>query len=156
MSAGIKGKYERNIKPNFEYIKRWLREGATEKQCAARLRIGYSTWNKYKSQFVEFREMIEGVNKSEIINNLREALIKRAIGFEYEERKQYIKDKKNTCDGNKTTYTEIVKKYKVPDMSAIKEALKIYDEKYIKKIKNKEFKEEDLELWKASKKKNEP
>ena len=55
---------------------------------------------------------------------MRSALLKKAMGFTYEETKKY---KKIDTDGNEYTYIEISEKQSLPDVAAINLALKNYD-----------------------------
>lgn len=112
---GRKSKYETDVKSHFTQIKEWLENGATERQVAENLGIGYSTFNRYKGEKEELRELIKKSRQS-VVLKLRGALIKKALGFEYQEAK--------IVDGVKT---EINIKYALPDVAAINLALKNYD-----------------------------
>lgn len=122
--VGRKSIYEEKIKSRFKDIKKWLEGGATERQVAKALGVAYSTFNKYKVEKMEFKELLKSVDRSEIVCELRSALLKKALGFTYEEKKQYIKADE---DGKKNTYTEITTKTALPDVAAINLALKNYD-----------------------------
>lgn len=140
--AGRNSKYESHIKPNFELIDKWLNDGASEKQCAESLGISYATWNNYKNQYAEFHELCTKPRIT-LVENLRSALVKRALGFTYEEKKQYITEDE---DGKKKKHTEITTKQALPDTTAIFGALNIYDPEYVKDKKAHELKEQELEL----------
>lgn len=124
MATGRKSVYEDKIKSRFDDIERWLKGGATERQVAAALGISYSTFNKYKAEKKEFAERLKSIDRSEIVLDLRSALLKKALGFTYEEKKQYIRQNEN---GEQNTYTEITTKTALPDVAAINLALKNYD-----------------------------
>lgn len=124
MKSGRKSVYETKIKSRFEDIKKWLTGGATERQVAAALGIAYSTFNKYKAENMEFQQLLQSVDRTEIILDLRSALLKKALGFKYEETKKYSKQ---DDDGNTTTYVEVTEKQSLPDVAAINLALKNYD-----------------------------
>lgn len=49
-----KTKYDLNIKPNFEKISMWKRDGWTEQAIAVALHVGYTTFNNYKVKYPEF------------------------------------------------------------------------------------------------------
>ena len=143
---GRKGIYELKIKPRFSDIEKWLKGGATEKQVSQALGIAYSTFNKYKAMHEEFDTLVRTVDRSEIILDLRSALLKKAMGFTYEEKKQYIKRDE---DGNQNTYTEITTKYSLPDVAAINLALKNYDtDNWANDPAQLELKKQELELKK--------
>lgn len=121
--AGRNNKYDTHIKPFFKKIDEMLNDGATEKQVAESLGISYPSWNKYKVKYPELKELCEKP-RTKLIDDLRGALVKRALGFEYEEKKQYITEDEN---GNKKKHTEITTKFALPDVAAINLALKNYD-----------------------------
>lgn len=140
--AGRKGKYETHIKPFFDKIDKMLNDGASEKQVAEALGVSYPAWNKYKQEYPELRELCNKP-RTKLIEELRSALVKRALGFTYEEKKQYITEDE---DGNKKKHTEITTKQALPDTTAIFGALNIYDPEYVKDKKAHELKEQELEL----------
>lgn len=142
--AGRKGKYESYVKPHFEKIEKWLNNGASEKQVAEALGISYATFNNYKRDYKELRELCEKPRVG-VILDLRSALVKRALGYSYEEKKQYITEDEN---GNKKKHTEITTKEALPDTTAIFGALNLYDPDYVKDRKQHELKMQELELRK--------
>lgn len=123
--VGRKSVYEDKIKSKFAEIKKLLEGGASEKQVAESLGIAYSTFNRYKAEKKEFAELLKSVDRTELIQDLKSALIKKALGFEHEEKKQYVKE--DSITGKKYKYTEITTKYYPPDVAAINLALKNYD-----------------------------
>jgi hypothetical protein len=139
---GRKGKYETYVKPHFEQIEKWLNGGASEKQVAEALGISYASFNNYKREHPELRELCEKPRVG-VVLDLRSALVQRALGFTYEEKKQYITEDE---DGNKKRHTEITTKQALPDTTAIFGALNLYDPEYVKDKKAHELKEQELEL----------
>lgn len=142
--AGRSNKYDTHIKPHFEKIDKMLNEGASEKQVAENLGVSYPAWNNYKTQHPEFKELCSKPRQP-LIEDLRSALVKKALGFEYEEMKVYTVEDE---DGNKKKHIEKVKKYCPPDTTAIFGALNIYDPDYVKDKKQYELKQKELELRK--------
>lgn len=140
--VGRKSKYETHIKPYFEQIDKWLNGGASEEQCAKQLNISYATWGNYKNRYPEFKELCNKP-RVDLVSDLRSALVKRALGFSYEEKKQYITEDES---GNKKKHTEITTKQALPDTTAIFGALNIYDPDYVKDKKQHELKQQELEL----------
>lgn len=140
--VGRKSKYETHVKPHFTQIEKWLNGGASEKQVAEALGISYAAFNNYKRDNEELRELCEKPRVG-VILDLRSALVKRALGYEYEEKKQYITEDEN---GNKKKHTEITTKQALPDTTAIFGALNIYDPEYVKDKKQHELKQQELEL----------
>ena len=146
--AGRKGKYETHVLPFFDKIDKLLNEGASEKQCAEALNISYAAWNKYKVEYPAFGELC-GKPRTKLIENLRSALVKRALGFEYEEKKTYYRKPRGASDNEvEYIYSEVYKKQALPDTTAIFGALNIYDPEYVKDKKAHELKERELELKK--------
>lgn len=149
--AGCKGKYQTHIQPFFEKIDKLLNEGASEKQVAEALGVSYASWNNYKKQYPEFDELCRKP-RTTLVEDLRSALVKRALGFKYEEKKQYIKQDIDPVTkqpiGRQYIQTEITTKYALPDTTAIFGALNIYDPEYVKDKKAHELKEQELELRK--------
>lgn len=145
--AGRPCKYETHVKPHLEQIKKWAEQGATEKQIAKELGIAYSTFCDYKNKYSELSETIKEKDMKPLVEELRGALVKRAIGFEYKEKKEYIKTDPDT--GKPTKYIEITTKQSLPDTTAIFGALNIYDPSYVRDRANHELRKEDLELRKA-------
>lgn len=151
--VGRKSKYESHIKPYFEQIDKWLNGGASEEQCAEKLGISYASWNNYKRKYTEFFELC---NKPRVnlVEDLRSALVKKALGFTYEEKEQYIKqevdpDTKRPI-GKPIMHTRIVTKQALPDTTAIFGALNLYDDNYCKDRKQYELKQQELELRRLS------
>lgn len=144
---GRKSAYETHIKPRFSDILNWLKNGATERQIAENLGIGYSTFNRYKSENEEFREFLKNGRKT-LIMQLRGALVKKALGFEYTERKKYTK---RDPDGQVYQYVEETTKTALPDVAALNLCLKNYDpEEWANDPQSLALKREELELKKKA------
>lgn len=144
-------KYETKVKPYFDEIRKMLERGLTEKEVAKSLGIAYSTYNEYKLKYSEFAEAIKSVDLKPLIKDLENALIKRAKGYDYEEKKQYITE---DADGNKKKHTEITTKHQPPDTTAIFGALNRFDPNYVKDQAYYDLKKQELELRKAIAKEN--
>ena len=147
MGAGRPSKYETHIKPHLDQIKKWAEQGATEKQIAQQLGVAYSSFCLYKNKFPELSETLKEKDMSHLVEELRSALVKKAIGFEYKEKKEYIKEDPDT--GQKAKYLEITTKQSLPDTTAIFGALNIYDPEYVRDKKNYELREKDYKLRKS-------
>lgn len=150
--AGRPSKYESHIKPHLGQIKKWAEQGATEKQIAKQLGVAYSSFCLYKTKYSELSETLKQKDMKPLVEELRGALVKRALGFEYKEKKEYIKEDPET--GLKSKYLEITTKQSLPDTTAIFGALNIYDPEYVRDKKNHELREKDYELRKAVAKAN--
>lgn len=114
--------YENLVKPRIEEIKQWIQNGYTQKQISKSLGIAYQTFSEYLSKYPEFKEAVMGARAGSICE-VRSTLLKRALGYDYEEKKTYIKHE----DGKEVTYTEITTKHALPDVTAIGMWLRNYD-----------------------------
>lgn len=139
---GRKNAYETVIKPRFDDILKWLRSGATEEQICKNLGISQQTFYKYKQENTEFSEfLIKG--RQNLVEQLRGALIKKALGFDYNESKVITK----VVDGQEQTTTEITTKAALPDVAALNLCLKNYDpENWANDPQALKLKEKELEL----------
>jgi len=107
---------------NMKLIERWTRDGLTQKQIATNLRIGKTTFEKYKRTMPELSEALKK-NIDLLMVDVENALVKRALGFEYEETKTYIRDE----SGKSIKYQEKTRKYYPPDVAACSILLKNKD-----------------------------
>lgn len=107
-----------HVLPHLEEIKQMCLT-MTEAQIAETLGISYSAWKRYKSRSEPLRSALKK-GRQDLVMELRSALIKRAMGFEYTE-------KKVTEEGGNITKTETSTKYYPPDVAALNLALKNYD-----------------------------
>lgn len=110
------------VKHNLCLIEKWARDGLTEAQISKNLGVSRNTLNDYKNRYPDLLNAIKR-GKQACITEIENALVKRALGFEYEEVKTYMKD-----DGGKVTkYTEKTRKYQPPDVGACAILLKNKD-----------------------------
>lgn len=110
-------KYETHVLPHIQSVEGWVLGGLTEEEIAQRLGIGCRTLKKYKREHKEFGEILNS-GKDRIIARVEEALIKKAIGYTYTEKK--------TVDKGDRTEETITEKVLPPDLSAISFVLKNY------------------------------
>jgi transposase len=110
------------VQERLELVKKWCRDGLSEKQIATNLRISPSTMETYKKKHPELLEALKK-GKEPFLAEVENALAKRAIGFEYEETKTYIKYE----EGKEVRYTEKTKKYQPPNVAACSILLKNKD-----------------------------
>lgn len=147
---GRPNKYETYVKSRFDEIKEWLKLGATEKEIAKRLQVHKSTFIEYKNKYPELNELI--VNSRKVpVEEIKNAMYKRAVGFEYIETKTISQEVKlpehlaealekigfDTEKGQKPVLirTETTKKYAVPDVAAGLVLLQHWDKDKNGKIK---------------------
>lgn len=138
---GKPGKYEDYVKPYLPLISEWC-QTMTEKQIAKKLGIGYSTWNQYKVDYPELKEIIKR-GRQNLVADLRSVLIKKAKGYEYTETKETTERVKwpeemytalleagftpDQIATSRIVKIEVAHKKLHPDVAAINLALKNYD-----------------------------
>lgn len=134
-----KNKYDLYVKPKLEQVEQWARF-LTNGDLAKMLGIGVTTFDKYKRQYPEFEcAIVRG--RQGLVSDLKSALVKRAVGFIYEE-------KTETYDADGVLINKkIAEKKALPDINAITSLLRNYDPDWINKDKDDiEFKKRELEL----------
>lgn len=138
-------KYYTHVQPYFKEIQEALERGCNEKDIAKELGVGTSAWCDYKNKFTEFADLIKGADRSELLKDLENALIKRAMGFEYEEKVQTQTDDE---EKGRKIQTQIITRYQPPDTTAIFGALNRFDPNYKKDAAYYDLKKQELELRK--------
>jgi len=118
--AGRKNKYFTNIEPNMDLIAGYLNGGHTEASVAKSFGVGVSTWERYKTEYRDFREAIRkaGMNATAVVVN---SLFKRANGYKYEETQYIFDPPKQDQDGkvrNRIREIRKVEKQMPPDTAA--------------------------------------
>lgn len=78
-----KSKWE-EIKDKLMLVEGWARNGLTDKQIAKNLGIGYTTLKEYKKNYPAFSAALKR-GKEVVDFEVENALLKRALGYEYEE-----------------------------------------------------------------------
>lgn len=106
-----KGKYEYWITPEgLLKIEGWARDGLTDEQIAHNIGISVSTLNNWKNNHVEILESLKK-GKEVVDRQVENALLKRALGYEYKE----VKEK---FEGGVMTERIVTKKEVVADTTA--------------------------------------
>jgi len=136
-----KSKWE-SVKAKLHLVEKWARDGISEEKIAKTLGISVTTFELYKKDYPEFLKALKK-GKETLITELENALIKKALGYDYEEKKVYTK----TENGQAVTYTEITKKHQPPDTGALFGLLKNKDpEHYSDNPQMLQLKKQELEL----------
>lgn len=79
-----KSKYFTHVEPKLTLIEGWARDGLTDEQIAKNLGINIATFYRYKKDYCEFCESLK--RGKEIVDyEVENALLKRALGYEYDE-----------------------------------------------------------------------
>lgn len=108
-----KGKYQEWLElEGLLKIEGWARDGLTDEQIANNIGISVSCLNNWKNKYVEILESLKR-GKEVIDRQVENALLKRALGYEYTETtREYIPE----LDEMKTT--KKVTKQVAPDTTA--------------------------------------
>lgn len=145
-TRGRKSKYDTEIKPHLETIKEAVQNGATVTEIANALGIAESTLYKYKNEKTELSDAFT-CGRAKIVIDIRAALLKKALGYEYQEKKQYLKKDET---GESVTYTEITTKHQPPSETAGAMLLRNYDDGWLDKDSiTTQLKQQEFELRKA-------
>ena len=106
-----KGKYVDWITPEgLLKIEGWARDGLTDEQIAVNIGIRAGTLYEWKNRFPEFSETLKK-GKEVVDRQVENALLKRALGYEYEE----VKEK---FEGGELTERTVTRKEVVADTTA--------------------------------------
>lgn len=115
MAKGRPNKYFTHVQPNLDKIE-LMALTMSEQQIAQTLGVGYTAWKAYKKTYPAIDDHLKKGRKK-LVLDLQSSLIKRAKGFNYEERKTIKED-------GKTVREEIYTKASLPDVAAIHLLLK--------------------------------
>lgn len=112
--AGRKGVYEKWLEEdNLILLEAWARDGLTDEQIAKNIGIAPKTLYRWKNKYSQISQSLK--KGKEIIDYEAEnALLKRALGYEYEEVKNYIEE----TGGGKKKRIEKTTKHVPPDVTA--------------------------------------
>lgn len=94
-------------------IEGWARDGLTDEQIARNMGISPSTLYEWKKKYPEISEVLKK-GKEVVDRQVENALLKRALGYDYEEVKTLIED----VDGKKKKKVEKTVKHIAPDVTA--------------------------------------
>lgn len=137
-----KSKYAEYVKPMLSKITEWSKSGATDEEICSALGISKSTFYDYKKKYPELSEALR-TGRQNVVLTIKAALYKRAIGFEYEERRGTQKD-------GEIKNIEIFKRYCPPDTTAAQLLLRNYDKTWRDKdVITNDLKQQEIDLRKA-------
>ena len=143
---GRPSRYDAEIKPHIAEIKKAVEAGATVEEVAKAFGIATSTLHKYKAEKKELKDAFAR-GREKIVFDIKGALLKKALGFEYEEEKKVGKKDKN---GEQIILVEKYTRYSVPSETAAAMLLRNYDKDWLDKdITSTELKRQEMELKKA-------
>lgn len=105
-----KGKYQRWLEPDgLKLLESWARDGLTDEQIAQKIGIRRDTLYDWKNRFSDFSDALKK-GKEVVDIEVENALLKRALGYEYTETMTEISE-----DGVKVRKT---RKFIPPDVTA--------------------------------------
>lgn len=79
-----KSKYFTHVEPKLILVEGWARNGLTDEQIAKNLGIAYSTFREYKNKYSALSAALKK-GKEVVDYEVENALLKRALGYEYDE-----------------------------------------------------------------------
>ena len=89
-------KYEKWLTPEgLTLLEGWARDGLTDEQIAAKIGIHKSTLYDWKDKYSDFSEAIKK-GKEVVDTEVENALLKRALGFEYYEEVEELRQNRKT------------------------------------------------------------
>lgn len=95
-------------------IEGWARQGLTDEQISKNMNISYSTFREWKKKYSALSAALKK-GKTPVDFEVENALLKRAMGFEYEETETIIEE----VDGKQRKRIKKIKKVALPETSAI-------------------------------------
>lgn len=139
-------KYDREIKPHLEEIKKAVSAGATVEEISQAFGIAQSTIYKYKKEKKEFSDAFTR-GREKVVIEIKAALLKKALGFEYSEEKRVGRKDK---DGENIILVEKYTRYCAPSETAAAMLLRNYDDTWKDNDKaTAELKRQEMDLKKA-------
>lgn len=143
---GRPSRYEKEIQPHIEEIRKAVAAGATVEEVAKAFGIAISTLHRYKAEKQELKDAFAR-GRDQIVFEIKGALLKKALGFEYEEEK---KVGKKDAKGENVILVEKYKRYCVPSETAAAMLLRNYDKEWLDRdATSNEMKKQEMELKKA-------
>lgn len=115
MTSIARGKYQEWLEQdNLLMIEGWARQGLTDEQIAKNMGIKKSTFYDWLKKYPDISDSLKR-GKAPVDFEVENALLKRAIGFEYEETETIIEE----IDGKQKKRVKRIKKVALPETSAI-------------------------------------
>lgn len=145
MPGGRKSAYNRAVVENWDRIMELCGRGATNEEIAKSIGIAEGTLYEYFKRHPDFEKALHEIRHTQIIE-VKNALLKKALGYKVERKKRYMK---TDADGNESMYTEITEEEVPPDPRAISMWLKNYDKAWSDSDRfTRDLKQQELELRK--------
>ena len=114
-TIGRKGDYEDWLTPDgLLQIQGWAREGLTNEQIAHNIGCYQTTFSKWVMRFPQIKEALKK-GKAPVDLEVENALLKRALGYDYEETITEVED---LGEGKTKKHVRKVTKHMAPDTTA--------------------------------------
>lgn len=123
---GRKSIYETMIEPHLDEIKKAVSAGATVAEIAKSLGVAESTLNKYKAEKADLTAAFAR-GREKVVIDIKAALLKKALGFNYDEEKRTGRKDKN---GENVILVEKYTRYCPPSETAAGMLLRNYDKNW--------------------------
>ncbi len=104
-------KYETHVRYRLNEVEKWAKAGVADKQIAKNLGVAYSTFRDYVKKHSELSASLSK-GKQEIDEKVENALLKRALGYEYDEVKEIY-------EGDQLTKRQVITKHVPADVGAM-------------------------------------
>lgn len=114
------------IKDNLDNIAKWIEDGLFENQIFPKLGMSKPTWEKYKKECPELKDVLERSRETRnaiLVPELENLMLKRARGYIDEEAVVEEVSRLNE-DGELVVSKKVIKKSIPPDVGAIQICLK--------------------------------
>ena len=120
-NLGRKYKYDTHVKPRLNEVTEWRRT-MTEAQICTMLGIGRTAFYEYKKEHPEFEKALR-TGETLLIDDLKGALIQKALGYNYKEKETIVQ----TIKGKRSVTTKTKDKHMPADLGSIHLLLKNLD-----------------------------
>lgn len=143
---GRTSRYESEVKPHIEEIRKAVEAGATVEEIAKAFNLNASTLYKYKNQYEELNKAFAR-GREKVVIEIKAALLQKALGYEYEEEKRVGKKDK---DGESIVLVEKYKRHMPASETAAAMLLRNYDSAWLDKDNTStDLKKQEVQLKKA-------
>ncbi|MCY9530566.1 transposase [Paenibacillus alvei] len=96
------GKYQSHVEPKLLLIEAWARDGTIDEDIAKKLGIAYSTFREYIKKHSALSAALKR-GKEVVDIEVENALIKRALGYRYDEVTSELNDAGNMVETKRVT-----------------------------------------------------
>ena len=113
-----KGKFEQWKTPEgLLLLRAWARDGLTDEQIARNIGISRSTLSDWKNRFPDIADALKK-GKDVVDVEVENALLRRALGYDYEESIEESTEEMVDGKVEKKTVRKVIKKHVPPDVTA--------------------------------------